>query len=368
MDYLLPSWKGSTVGKESTIHQLSPYLGKMKSQMANSLITTFSKPGDFICDPFSGSGTVAFEGWALGRRVFANDLNPYAVCLTRAKLSPPRNLSDALTEFENLQNIIAGSGESIDLRTVPRWVRLFFNNETLREILVWRKFLLNEKSYFLLACLLGILHHQRPGFLSFPSSHAVPYLRNKKFPIHDYPELYTYRDVSSRLRKKIERAFRRVPNLDYTLSRTISNEKAELLKLEDKVDLILTSPPYMRNLDYARDNRLRLWMLGISEWEALDQRVSPDENAFLNVIQLCFQNWSEQVREGGHCILVVGNMESKNHKKQLPELIVDLATAQNTKFQLAALFTEEIPQSRRIRRSYKGSIEETIIIFRRREQ
>src|SRR5258708_20036869 len=45
-----------------------------------------------------------------------------------------------------------------------------------------------RRSTFLLSCLLAILHHQRPGFLSFPSSHAVPYLRLNSFPRELYPE------------------------------------------------------------------------------------------------------------------------------------------------------------------------------------
>jgi hypothetical protein len=63
----------------------------------------------------------------------------------------------------------------------------------------------------LLASLLGILHHQRPGFLSYPSSHLVPYLRQLKFPRRKYPELYERRDVLSRLEAKILRTFRRQP-------------------------------------------------------------------------------------------------------------------------------------------------------------
>ena len=52
-------WEGSALKAESTFHQLSPYIGKLKSSMAGSLISQFTDPGDLIYDPFSGSGTVA---------------------------------------------------------------------------------------------------------------------------------------------------------------------------------------------------------------------------------------------------------------------------------------------------------------------
>ena len=76
------------------------------------------------------------------------------------------------------------------VRKVPMWVREFFHPETLRETLAWTLTLRERRRWFLLASLLGILHHQRPGFLSFPSSHTVPYLRKKAFPPAKFPELY----------------------------------------------------------------------------------------------------------------------------------------------------------------------------------
>ncbi|MBI4332328.1 MAG: hypothetical protein HY673_13710 [Chloroflexi bacterium] len=52
-------WDGSFNGKESTLQQLSPYVGKLKSGMVHSLIEYFTQTGDRVCDPFSGSEVVA---------------------------------------------------------------------------------------------------------------------------------------------------------------------------------------------------------------------------------------------------------------------------------------------------------------------
>src|SRR5258708_2006007 len=79
----------SVVGTEWTFHQLSPYIGKIKSSIANYLIKNFSKKGDIIYDPFCGAGTIPFEALTLKRNVIANDLNVYGYTLTMAKLFPP---------------------------------------------------------------------------------------------------------------------------------------------------------------------------------------------------------------------------------------------------------------------------------------
>lgn len=58
-------WKGCFNAKESSIHQLSPYVGKLKSGMAGALVREFSREGDVVLDPFCGSGVVPVEaGWS----------------------------------------------------------------------------------------------------------------------------------------------------------------------------------------------------------------------------------------------------------------------------------------------------------------
>src|SRR5258707_11135500 len=219
---LTAKWKGSALSQESTLQQIGPYIGKMKSSMARTLISEFTSKGDTVNAAFCGSGTVAFERWAENRNVIANDLNPYAVLLTRAKLFPILSLEQATKDLTRAAKEVDRFASRVDLRTVPSWVRAFFHKETLRETIGWCAVLKQRRSTFLLSCLLAILHHQRPGFLSFPSSHAVPYLRLNSFPRELYPELYDYRTVPGRLERKIQRALKRVPNLDQSISRSVT--------------------------------------------------------------------------------------------------------------------------------------------------
>lgn len=93
-------WSGSCLSTKSTLHQLSPYIGKIKSVFARKLITTYSKPRDVILDPFAGSGTVAFESLIAERHAIANDVNPYAVTLIKAKMFPPNSLEEAIKRVE----------------------------------------------------------------------------------------------------------------------------------------------------------------------------------------------------------------------------------------------------------------------------
>jgi methylase of polypeptide subunit release factors len=361
-DLLTCNWAGSALKAESTFHQLSPYIGKLKSSIAGSLISQFSSPGDLLYDPFSGSGTVALEAWAAGRNIIANDLSPYAAILTRAKLFPYDSLEDAIDDMEELADEADLVADYIDLRRVPKWIREFFHQETLRETLAWTYVLRRHRRSFLLASLLGILHHQRPGFLSFPSSHTVPYLRKKAFPRWKYPKLYEYRSLADRFEAKIERAFRRVPELDYEIERRCFSKSAHLLTPPAQADAILTSPPYMRQLDYGRDNRLRLWFLGVEDSSALDRLISPRKDAFLKLMSQCFRKWKTVLKPGKYCILVVGDGSSELQDANLPQLISKIAIKEGYTHILD--HTEAIPNERRVRRGLMGSTSETIVILR----
>lgn len=203
------AWSGSCLATESTLHQISPYIGKIKSSFAGKLISTYTKPKDTILDPFAGSGTVALESLINGRHVIANDINPYATTLIKAKMFTPDSLDEAIKTATYYLTLSKKHSPNIDLNDVPEWIKKFFNPETLKEIIFLREILKENNEDFLLACLLGILHHQRSGFLSYPASHLVPYLRTKKYPIEEYPDMYSYRDVESRLIKKIHRVYKR---------------------------------------------------------------------------------------------------------------------------------------------------------------
>ena len=361
---LAGTWQGSASRHESTLHQLSPYIGKTKSSMAASLLAAVTRAGDTVYDPFCGSGSVPLEAWRLGRHVIATDLSPYATLLTRAKLFPYRSLRRALTDIDCTARDVSLLTATPDLRSVPIWVRQFFHRETLREIICWVDVLRAHRRWFLLACLLGILHHQRPGFLSYPSSHTVPYLRTANFPPERYPELYEYRPLRDRLVAKVSRAFTRVPPLDSRLRRRCYNASAADLRVRRPVAAIVTSPPYMRQLDYGRDNRLRLWFLGCRDSKELDNVASPRQRQFFALMQRCFTRWRGLLKPGGYCVLVMGDRCSRVGRSDLAEAVSRVA-AQCEGYSLVATYTDNIPNDRRVRRGVLGNLSEIVLVLRR---
>lgn len=362
-------WHGSFNSRESTLQQLSPYVGKLKSGMVRVLINLYSRPGDTILDPFCGSGVVPLEAALAGRDAWANDLSIYAYVLTRGKLEAPGSEAEALRRAREVLNIVEKEAPLTDLTDVPQWVREFFHPDTLREVLVTFRVLKQREDYFLTACLLGILQHVRPGFLSFPASHLVPYLRKAKYPPAEFPTMYAYRDVRSRLLAKVKRAYRR-PMLPIDWEKRqhrIWQTNAMNLPIKAKsVDAVISSPPYFGALDYARDNRLRLWFLGCKDWKALDASLTANSKVYLHQMTIALQELNRVLKPTGYCVLVLGDVERDGKTHRTAEILADLAQ-QATEGQLAVktIYDDRIPDERRARRQTRTTQFERILVMQK---
>lgn len=347
MTQLARAWRATHYSQESSLHQIAPYVGKMKPSMARRLVEIYSRPGKHVLDPFCGSGTIPLEAAVLGRRVTALDVSPYALLLTRAKLFPPESEAAALTRLSHALAAALPAAEHVDVQGVPSWVRTFFHERTLREIVSLSSVLRQGREHFLLACLAGILHHQRPGFLSFPASHSAPYLRTRLFPPTQFPEMYEYRDVSSRMIKKIRRVYRQAELP--AMGRSVCEEKdAAAIELEaNSIDAIITSPPYMDQLDYGRDNRLRLWLLGHGELQPLDH-ASRRLSQFLSLMQEFLERVAPCLKPGAPVVLVIGEAKRSTDPTNLAEMIVQIAL-QSGEYEYVDLVAERVPRIKRIR-------------------
>ena len=314
-------------------------------------------------DPFAGAGTIPLEAAIRGRIAFAANISPYARVLSQAKLSPPRTLEDALQAAEKALSE-AHLVDAPSLSSVPRWVRSFFHPQTLVESLRFASIARRVGNEFLMACFLGILHHQRPGFLSYPSSHLVPYLRDKKFPRTLYPEMYEYRALKPRLLAKIRRAYKRFQCPNSTIS--VSQSSIETLTLPSHFDAVITSPPYMNALDYARDNRLRLWFIDPRLTESVENDITERRQAFIAAMISLSKKVIDGLKHRGYCIFVVGEEVHRSFNAHPADVIVAILKQHAKCLRLNKVLTDSIPDVRRTRRECQGVKTEHFLIFQRR--
>lgn len=357
-------WSRSCTYSECTLHQLSPYIGKLKSSIASDLIQCFSKPGDMVVDPFSGSGTIPLEAALMGRNVFAADISPYSGILTKAKLNAPSDLKSALEKTDTLLAISEKEPEP-DLSIIPNWVKDFFHPQTLIEALKFASICRSEGNEFWLASFLGILHHERPGFLSYPSSHLVPYLRNKKYPKDKFPQMYEYKELRPRLIAKIKRIYKRHRGFPFPVNWRFDHCAIESLTFPETFDCLISSPPYMNALDYVRDNRLRLWFINPDEVNRENNPVIREKKAFWEAIAILSQQTNFHLKRGGFCILIVGERLTGSKNAELSQDICNIVKEKAPHLILISVIKDNIPDIRRARRNCRGTKTENILIFRK---
>ncbi|QLH72035.1 DNA methyltransferase [Rhodopseudomonas palustris] len=360
-----PDWKDVVFGADCRLHQLAPYIGKLKPIIARQLLEALTLPGDTVLDCFSGSGTIPLEALLLGRKVLAYDANPYAVTLTRAKLEAPASIEEA-RERLSMRLAAAARRPVCAPADVPEWVRKFFHPDTLRDALSFADECIESDDQFLLACLLSILHHQRPGFLSYPSSHLIPYLRDRKFPKENFPDLYGARALEPRLLAKINRTYKDIPEIDRSGVLQVGRVSVFDLQVDRPIDAVVTSPPYMNALDYVRDNRLRMWFL-----DRNTANYSPEPTEKLDqsdAITVAFaRNALKRLRTGGRCILIVGETVLRKRVTSHPaERMLDRLTAEYSDLHLERIIRDEIPDVRRSRRTSGATKRELILVLQKR--
>lgn len=258
-----------------SMHTMCPYHGMFPPRLAHYFIQRFSVPDDLVVDPFSGRGTTTLQARVEGRRTISNDLSPLAYVLSGAKADPPSwtSLMTFVSELE--RRFRARAQREPD---VSADIRMLFHKSTLRQILFLREQLLSRPmtnwtpEYLILAgALAGILHgaHRSDGSsmylsISMPNTFSMPPTYVKKY-IRENGLVKIDQNVFECLRDKLARIY--LDSTDGPIGRTFKKDASKILgdhvTKSNSVNLVLTSPPYLRVVNYGTSNWIRLWLLGI---------------------------------------------------------------------------------------------------------
>jgi SAM-dependent methyltransferase len=287
-------------------HFLISYPSKLKPSIAYFLVKLFTKASEKVLDPFSGVGTIPFEACSQGRVGIGSDISPVAYHATRAKLDPPspRELREQLTLLDDyIKSSRETVAEDVEEELIP-----FYHPETLREILAAKRFFSDYANLmnlsFLFACMLHILHGNRPYALSRRSHNIMPWPPKGEF---------IYKPVMRSLTEKALRMISVGLPKQFIRGMTLQDNVCSLSLDKESVDCIITSPPFYGNRDFLRMNRIRLWFCG---WNYKKQDImksvflehQKDIGGYENV----FREFNRVLKPGRLCIMhlgVVGNFD-----------------------------------------------------------
>jgi DNA modification methylase len=133
------------------------------------------------------------------------------------------------------------------------------------------------------------------------------------------------------------------------------------------VDAVISSPPYFGALDYARDNRLRLWFLGCKDWRELDASLTANRKVYLPQMRVCLQEIFRVLKPEGYCVLVLGDVDRNGKIRRTAEILADLAVdATAGGFVVETIYDDRIPDKRRSRRKTRTTKFERILVMQKK--
>lgn len=275
-----------TAARQSTrysTHGLHEYKGKFHPQIARHLMSRTNLTADsVVLDPFAGSGTVLVEAIHFGCMAFGIEANPLAVLIANSKIKlltcPDRDLRTFL-------DVVRAAGADLNSpkpadRYTDRlglsqsqfaYLRSWFAPPILAALLKFRSHCRARLSVefagvadVLVSSLAREVSQQDPADLR---------IRRRKKPLENAPVAELLSTVTTTVLKRALSArnlLGSIPRAGEVLlgdSRCVSDELQQKLHQigRQRVDAIITSPPYATALPYIDTSRLSMVLLGLCE-------------------------------------------------------------------------------------------------------
>ena len=303
-------------------HSMCSYLGSFPPLMAYSLISLLTDQGDTVLDPFCGRGTTHVECRLLDRLPLSSDLNPLAVAITKAK-NTSVSFTDVISRIDELEQNFDLALYLPEALAQQDEIQLIFHSYVLAKLCYLRRNLLNSDDpvdVFLTGAALGIMHGSErkdgssgyasismPNTFSMSPNYVRRFVQEKRLQRVDRDIFQLLRDKAGRLLKD---------NDVFKIGGAVEQADAKNIEGVDtfqehigKVKLILTSPPYLNVVNYAKQNWIRMWFLK-EDFEEVSSRL--DDNltlgSWIDFMEEVVVGLKKFLRSDGVIVLVVGDV------------------------------------------------------------
>jgi len=292
-------------------HSLCSYQGKLKPAIAAFLVQTFVPSGGTLLDPFSGVGTIPFEGALNGRLSYGFDISPLAYYVSSAKIKKlsTQRCEDVINALEEYINSVEIPQEYYQLNAsfgYNKSLSDYYDSKTFQEILAARLFFTKHQpktaeECLVISALLHILHGNRPYALSRRSHPIVPYA-----PTGDFE----YKNVIEKVKEKMQKALAAEHPKCFKEGQIYLQDSTLTWPEEvNNLDAIITSPPFYDSTRFYLANWIRLWFTG---WNQHDFDCEPDryvdekQKISFEVYNSIFEQARERLKPGGYFVMHLG--------------------------------------------------------------
>ncbi|MFX1297402.1 MAG: DNA methyltransferase [Promethearchaeota archaeon] len=347
-------------------HGLIIYPAKFIPQIPQLCIQKYSDLHDLILDPFCGCGTTLVEAMLLQRNGYGLDINPLAQLITKVKTTPLdlTLLSKECTALEQFLKINSRNSV-VSEEKIPYFPNLsyWFTPKILQELVKLQRYIFNVSDStiqdFFLLILASIIRE-----VSLADRDQLHPARTKYSRKKENSTIQTYEIFRKSLHFRLP-IIKEFSQYDFSeISVQVIEEDATKIKCPSKVNLAVTSPPYVNALDYVRIHKLEAFWAGLltpKEIPTLHRKFIGTENVYkdyyynlpefsnqeLNqlisqiasfdrkragIVALYFTRMFENLKEvyqllqpGGHYCIVIGSNNIRNIHVPTPKIFIQFA-------------------------------------------
>lgn len=251
------------------IHKWYRYTAGFSGPWVRELIE--QENGRNVLDPFAGSGTVMLESEFAGVNSIGIEAHPYVFRIAKAKLTwqiNPREFRDSARELLN-----EAKSKEIKKPDYPKLIEKCYPIETIHKLEALKEAwfesqdndVLKELNWFAITSILRIT--------SPVGTAQWQYIQPSKTKGKVFDVFHAFESKVFEMAKDMQNMQRKFP--DASKSEIYMEDARNMPSVPDNwADLVITSPPYANNYDYADATRLEMTFWGdIEGWGDLQEKV-----------------------------------------------------------------------------------------------
>lgn len=314
-------------------HGIHPYHAKFIPAIPNEFISTYSKKGDFVLDPFCGSGTTLLEAKLLGRKSVGVDMNYIAVKIAKAKTFIPeldkldyyyQCILEQYDELENYNSIIFENKNVWFTGECSQCLDKLFHliNKIEDE---------NYKNIFevLVSSFLKTVSNKRDVWNNgYIADNVLP---NKKYTGDCFK---VFKQKYKVLRKSYADL---ICNIEYNYETSVLLSNILSFNSKEQFDIVVTSPPYPFAVDFVKYNRLSYYWFGwdletTANVETGSRAKRNKKNAiieFFQEMEKIYKHIFTLVKKDGYFCMTVADTQRNKEKVSFVDWLYKIFTENN---------------------------------------
>ena len=402
--------------KRADMHSFHRYYGKLIPAIPAAFIKEFTNKNDWVFDPFSGSGTTAVEALKNGRNFVGMEINPLAKAIAEIKtrklnVNLLRQFNDEIIELIKTKEYPVCDNDlpflinrdhwfkdfvQVDLIKIKKAVDDFFENYTddFAHKALYKQFYLMVISAILRNVSNADTRHVFPGISK----------RMRKLEAEGKIHIDVIASFERAIKKRAEyySIYKDNVSAEIILS---DSANADVEYLKNKIDLIVTNPPYISSVRYIETLKIEMYwmeyiknsdeyfkladkMLGndhlckkdyeevnltkydeinnlIENMKQIDMKNAKIIETFFNQIEKVIEKMSIVLKTGGKAVIKISDSKIKKTKVETGKFMTLIA--EHYGFKLVDIFLDEINNNSRslttARNTYSDIITHDYIII-----